>query len=46
MGANICPKIKFYYIDYFSPTISHGRVNQCLNSELLRLKFYLDFLVK
>ena len=46
-GAEICPKIKFYHIHHFPLTISHGRENQCLNSELLQVKFYfIDFLVK
>ena len=44
MGAEICPKTNFYHVHHFSPTITHGRVNQCLNSKLLQVKFYfIDF---
>ena len=36
MGADICPKIKFYHIDYFSPTISHGKFRTTASEILLR----------
>ena len=44
MGVEICPKTKFYLVHQFPLTSSYGRVNQCVNSELLQVKFFfIDF---
>ena len=44
MVVEICPKTKFYFVHQFPLTSSYGRVNQCVNSELLQVKFFfIDF---